>query len=60
MSANLDQIINQNEKIQSNNEKKIISNFDDLEESFGNFKIKIFGIGGAGCNAVTDLQKTHH
>jgi cell division GTPase FtsZ len=36
----------------SSNKGTIISdNFDDLEE-FANFKIKVFGIGGAGCNVV--------
>jgi cell division GTPase FtsZ len=29
----------------------LFDNFDDMEE-IGNFKIKIFGIGGAGCNVV--------
>jgi cell division GTPase FtsZ len=30
----------------------LLSNLDDENESLGHFRIKIFGVGGAGCNVI--------
>ncbi|AIV03704.1 cell division protein FtsZ [Candidatus Malacoplasma girerdii] len=61
MSINkiLDEIIN-NEKqnnptIAISNDYNFVSNFDDLEEEFGQVKIKVIGVGGAGCNVIEDM-----
>jgi cell division GTPase FtsZ len=46
-SAIFDKQINVNER--TNN---LLSNLDDENETLGRFRIKIFGIGGAGCNVI--------
>lgn len=33
-----------------------LNNLDGCEEHVGSFKIKIFGIGGAGCNVINSIQ----
>ena len=47
---------NINEMISKN---KFKNNFLDLETSYGNFKITVLGIGGAGCNVIGQMKSTH-
>ncbi len=35
---------------------KFLNNLDDVEENVGNFDIKIFGVGGAGCNVIKHMR----
>jgi cell division protein FtsZ len=37
------------------NPSKFLNNLDDCDEQIGTFNIKIFGIGGAGCNVVNTI-----
>jgi cell division GTPase FtsZ len=33
----------------------LLSNVDDVEDTLGQFNIKVLGIGGAGCNVVEHM-----
>lgn len=62
----IDEIIcakNKNSKNENINEliskSKFKNNFLDLETSYGNFKITVLGIGGAGCNVIGQMKSTH-
>jgi hypothetical protein len=33
----------------------LLNNLDDEDESLGHFRIKIFGVGGAGCNVINHM-----
>ncbi len=63
MANILDQIINHEEIKPNDNqlEKKptseFISNLDDLDDNFGLIKIKVIGIGGAGCNVINHINQ---
>lgn len=41
----------------SQQDDEFISNLDDLESLTEFFKIKVFGIGGAGCNAIKTMME---
>jgi cell division GTPase FtsZ len=30
----------------------LLSNLDDDTDTLGNFRVKVFGVGGAGCNVI--------
>lgn len=62
----IDEIIsNKNENKKTNDINSLISkskfknNFLDLENNYGNFKITVLGIGGAGCNVIAEMKSTH-
>jgi cell division GTPase FtsZ len=34
---------------------ELLSNLDDETDSLGNFRVKVFGVGGAGCNVIDHM-----
>ncbi|MDE6477305.1 MAG: hypothetical protein K2L48_03905 [Mycoplasmoidaceae bacterium] len=36
---------------------KFLNNLDGIDENVGNFNIKVFGIGGAGCNVIKYMKE---
>jgi cell division GTPase FtsZ len=53
--SNIKQNEDTKEKVVVNNHH-FLNNLDDCEDCVGNFNIKIFGIGGAGCNVVSNIH----
>ncbi|MDR2823526.1 MAG: hypothetical protein LBV37_03255, partial [Mycoplasmataceae bacterium] len=37
-----------------------LNNLDDIDDNIGTFNVKIFGIGGAGCNVITHMLHSRH
>jgi hypothetical protein len=33
----------------------LLNNLDDVNDMLGQFRIKIFGVGGAGCNVIDHM-----
>ena len=63
--AIIDEIISHKEEQRKNNDinemiskTKFKNNFSDLESNYGNFKITVLGIGGAGCNVIGQMKTT--
>jgi cell division GTPase FtsZ len=46
---------NDDEQKNSSAPAKFLNNLDDCNEQVGAFNIKIFGIGGAGCNVISNI-----
>lgn len=62
----IDEIIGHKKEQSKNNDinemiskTKFKNNFSDLESNYGNFKITVIGIGGAGCNVIGQMKSTH-
>jgi cell division GTPase FtsZ len=38
--------------------RNTLNNLDDVDDNVGTFNVKIFGIGGAGCNVISHMYQT--
>jgi cell division GTPase FtsZ len=36
----------------------LFNNLDDIEDGLGQFNVKVFGVGGAGCNVIEHMIKS--
>ena len=59
--SQIDNIINNKETTEQKQENvkihgnKLLNNLDQLESTTGSFDIKVFGVGGAGCNVIKHM-----